>query len=156
MASVLHPNTKGMPWFVVVTILVIMVAVTVSLALVLPPDPKPTFPQDLSTEPTPTPLQVPLIDLISSASSDGGLAIADWTMPQNQTLEWLAGNLNLVNYTDLEKIQRYALATLYLFTQGDTSWNNTGNWLSNEDVCNKWNGSLCSRDGAVSHLKQTC
>jgi hypothetical protein len=125
--------------------LLIVVAVAVALALLLPPDPEPSpIPQDS------------LIELISSASSDDGEALRTPSTPQNMALEWLAENPNLANYTDQEKIQRYALATLYYSTKGD-SWAINDFWLSNADVCGKWsqyNGTTidCTSNGSVSSL----
>jgi hypothetical protein len=126
-------------------ILLIVVAVAVTLALVLQPEPTLTPPQDL-------------IELISSASSDGGVALVDPSTPQNMALKWIAEDPNLAKYTDQEKIQRYALATLYYTTKGD-SWTNNDYWLSDKDVCGKWYNNDgddmavdCTSDGAVSDL----
>jgi hypothetical protein len=135
-------GTRGRRWFAISATLLILVVVVVSLALVLP------------SEPTP-PLD-PLSKLLSSASSDGGVALTTPSTPQNMALQWLAGNPNLANYTDQEKIQRYALATLYYSTRGE-SWKRRDSWLSDEGVCDKWYQDLdstinCTTDGAVSHL----
>jgi hypothetical protein len=137
-------GSKGRRWIAITAILLIVVAVAVTLALVLQPDPVP--PKD------------PLSELLSSASSDGGVALADPSTPQNMALTWLAGDPNLANYTVQEVIQRYALATLYYTTKGD-SWNSNDDWLSDKDACDKWYNNDgndmsvdCTSDGAVSEL----
>lgn len=60
--------------------------------------------------------------------------------------EWLA---NDANYTIDTLIQRYALATLFFGTDGD-SWNNNTLWLSNADMC-EWHKVVCAND-SVSEL----
>jgi hypothetical protein len=170
-------GTRGRRWSATGVILLIVVAVAVALALVLPSEPTTTTqaPPTTTTQapttttttqaptmttttqaPTTTPILQDLSELISSASSDGGEALTTPSTPQNLALEWLAGNPNLANYTDQEKIQRYALATLYYSTKGD-SWDNDDFWLSDADACNKWyqyNDTTidCTIDGAVSFL----
>jgi hypothetical protein len=136
-------GTRGRRWFVITAILLIMVTITVALALVLPPEP--------------TPLQGPLSELLSSASSDGGVALADPSTPQNMALKWLSADPNLFSYTANETIQRYALATLYYSTKGE-SWYNNDYWLSpDEGICGRWyqypNTTIkCTTEGAVSFL----
>jgi hypothetical protein len=145
--------------------LLVVVAVAITLALVLQPKPNPnppgpTTPGPTATappiEPTPPPTQDPLTELISSASSDGGVALADPSTSQNRALEWLAADPNLASYTNQTKIQRYALATLYFTTKGE-SWDNNDYWLSNKTVCDKWyqyddTTIECTSNGGVSFL----
>jgi hypothetical protein len=145
-------GTRGRRWYAIGVILLIVVAVAVALALVLPSEP--TMPTQAPN--TTTPIPQDLSELISSASSDGGAALATPSTPQYKALEWLAGNPNLANYTYQQVIQRYALATLYYSTKGD-SWASNDFWLSNADVCGKWNqynGTTidCTSTGAVSSL----
>jgi hypothetical protein len=130
-------GTRGRRWGAISVILLIVVVIAVTLALLLQPEPTP--PQDL-------------IELISSASSDSGVALADRSTSQNRALQWLAGSPNLASYTDQEKIQRYALATIYYATKGDT-WYKHDYWLSDEDVCGKWYQlAECTSDGPVSAI----
>jgi len=95
-----------------------------------------------------------LTDLLTSVSPDGGAALKTPSTPQNNALNWLAGNANLDAYSDDKKIQRYILATLYFSTRGDDWINNTG-WLSDSDECDDWyneaDESFCS-NGAVVEL----
>jgi hypothetical protein len=55
-------------------------------------------------------------------------------------------------YSDAKKIQRYALATVFLSTNG-ASWNDNSTWMSDEDECGWYNNgiSLCTH-GSVEAL----
>jgi hypothetical protein len=120
----------------------IIVGVVLGITLRSDTDPEIFIPQDL-------------IDFLSNASSDSGEALRDSSMPQYEALEWLAGDANLANYTDQEKIQRYALATLYYSTKGE-SWTRSDKWLSNADVCDWYQYEdttiNCTSLGAVAPL----
>ena len=103
----------------------------------------------------PPPLVTELIDLLSKASSNGGEALRTNSTPQNKAYVWL-NNTNPASYTDQEKIQWYALATLYHSTNGN-SWTHHDYWVSNADVCGKWyqsyDGTInCTSAGEVSIL----
>jgi hypothetical protein len=93
---------------------------------------------------------------LSSVSSDGGEALSTPSTPQNKALEWLASNSDLGTYTSETIIQRYALATLYFSTNGD-SWYYKALWLSNDNECNWWQhdlgSSTCSDTGAVANVE---
>jgi hypothetical protein len=126
----------------VVAIFLIVIAVTVSLALVLPL-PQPTAPgpttpvpthspvPTLSPAPTNSPTSAPtlspeafLSDLLSSISFYDGVALSTPSSPQSMAFNWLVTNhTNLLTLSPEQIIQRYALATLYYSTNGD-SWNN--------------------------------
>jgi hypothetical protein len=130
--------------FVGVFLLLFLVVVGLVLGITLRQDPGTVIPQEL-------------IDLLSNASSDSGKALNTPSTPQNKALEWLAGDADHANYTKQEKIQRYALATLYYSTKGD-SWTRRDKWLSSADVCGKWyaydsNETIqCTSTGAITHL----
>lgn len=85
--------------------------------------------------------------LISKAF-DGGEALTTPGTPQNRAYEWLLEDrLNIEG--SYNTLQRYALATLYYATGGDTSWLVDDLWLSlNEHVC-EWNNTI-SRDQRCS------
>jgi hypothetical protein len=125
----------------VFAILLAVVGVVVYFLVFKPPPSRPLPPQDL-------------VDLLSSASLDGGAALLTPSTPQNDALYWLADNANLDSYSNVKKIQRFVLATLYYSTRGYLWQNNTG-WLSDADECTNWFntalGSFCS-SGAVSDL----
>ncbi len=122
---------------------------------VLPTTPNPTSEPTQQT-PSPTtqsPADQNLAALLSDVSPDGGAALRSPSTPQNNALKWLAGNANLDSYSDERKIQRYALATLYYSTNGD-SWKNKNGWLGDGDECGWWNhaeNQFCV-DGAVVEL----
>jgi hypothetical protein len=125
----------------VFAILLAVVGVVVYFLVFKPPPSRPLPPQDL-------------VDLLSSASLDGGAALLTPSTPQNDALYWLADNANLDSYSNVKKIQRFVLATLYYSTRGYLWQNNTG-WLSDADECTNWfntaPGSFCS-SSAVSDL----
>jgi len=92
--------------------------------------------------------------LLSSVSLDGGAALQTPSTPQNNALNWLAGNANLESYSDEKKIQRYTLATLYLSTNG-SFWQNKTGWLSDSDECMWHNDAferVCSDGGTIVEL----
>jgi hypothetical protein len=125
----------------------VLIVVGVVLAVTLPQDATPATPT--TQAPTTTPIPQPLRELISSASSDGGVALATLSTPQNMALVWLAVHPNLETLSDKQIIQKYALATLYYSTNGDT-WHSNKFWLSDSEECD---GELvCTDTGAVSKL----
>jgi hypothetical protein len=65
---------------------------------------------------------------------------------------WLANNTNLDSYSDVKKIQRYVLATLFYSTNG-TKWNNNSDWMTDSDECAWYNtaDSFC-KNGSVAEL----
>jgi hypothetical protein len=114
----------------------------------------PTGPLNPTTIPMTTPLtQQDLIDLLSSASIDGGATLQTPSTPQNNALIWLADNTKLNTYSDSQKIQRYVLATLYYSTNGE-KWNDNTDWLSNKDECSWYNTAFLQFciNGAVAEL----
>jgi hypothetical protein len=55
-------------------------------------------------------------------------------LPQSKALAWLAGNKNLEEYPDWQRIQHYVLVVFYYSTNRDEWADNTG-WLLNGDEC---------------------
>jgi hypothetical protein len=141
-------------FLIVVTVFLIVVAVTVTLALVLPSEPTTPVP----SAPGPTTPET-LNNLLSSLSSDGGEALRIPSTPQNKAVAWLADDTNLVTYSSETIIQRYALATLYYSTNGD-SWDSNEFWLDSGEECGRWQTNslyesawlLCTDTGAASQL----
>jgi hypothetical protein len=95
-----------------------------------------------------------LESLLIPVSLDNGTALRTPSTPQNNALNWLAININLDFYSDAQKIQRYALATLFFSTNG-ASWLTKDGWLSNSDEC-AWysdaDSSFCDENGSVKDL----
>jgi hypothetical protein len=84
---------------------------------IAPMAPAPT-PQPRAPAPTPQPSTwVPLVELFSSASSDGDDALRMPLMPQNEAYEWIRTDMKGRNYSHQKIIQWYALATFYHSTQ---------------------------------------
>ena len=137
-------SNTGRRWKFVGAFLLLLFVVGVVLGITLRP----------STD-TETFIPPELIDLLPNASSCSGEALSNSWTPQCKAFEWLANDSNLESYSDQEKIQRYALATLYFSTNGN-SWTRHDYWLSNADVCGKWyqdGGTInCNSDGEVSDL----
>jgi Leucine-rich repeat (LRR) protein len=78
-----------------------------------------------------------------------------FTSAQFKALDWLANNSNLDTYSDAKTIQRFALATLYFSTLGET-WRNTDLWLSDEDECMWFTSSTrspCDEGGTYTNLE---
>jgi hypothetical protein len=72
-------------------------------------------------EPSPSPLAQVLPTYLQEA-----ILVED--TPEAWAFEWLAGDPGVSNYTELEVLQRFALATLYYAT-GGKNWINNPGWL---------------------------
>lgn len=73
-----------------------------------------------------------------------------FTTPQYFALDWLANNANYDDYSQDQKVQRFALATLFFTTSGD-GWRNSSLWLSDKDECFWYSGSAespCDESGS--------
>lgn len=94
-----------------------------------------------------------LTDLISSVSLDGGEKLRIPSTPQYKALHWLAENAKLDEYSNKQKIQRYALATFFYSTSG-MDWHNRYGWLDDGDECGWFNdhGELFCRNRVVVNL----
>lgn len=82
-----------------------------------------------------------ILELIASASSDGGVAVKTPGTPQDQAYQWLLADVtsnNVLNYTVEKELQRYALATLYYSLGGDNNWTRRDFWLDDGDECGRW------------------
>ena len=53
----------------------------------------------------------------------------------SKALSWLQNNTMLESYSLRQRLQRFALATIFLSTGGDKRWFNSTGWLSNSDEC---------------------
>jgi hypothetical protein len=128
-------TTRVKIWSVVAVVLLVTVAVV--LGMVLP-------------EKSPSPQEVlqKLKSLLIPVSFDNGTALQTPLTPQNNALNWLAGNVNLDSYSNATKIQRYALATLFYSTDGN-SWDSKGNWRSDRKEC-EWDAVYCKNDSIES------
>jgi hypothetical protein len=135
----------------VILLLLILTALTV-LGVVLGITLRPDAPvSTLAPTSMPTLSLGDLSYLLESVSSDNGEALQSPSTPQNMAFKWLANDSNLGTYTNETIIQRYALATLYYSTNGD-SWVNNASWLDDGDECaSTWFQVECT-DGAVASL----
>jgi len=71
-------------------------------------------------------------DICGSIGNCSGLD--DLSSLQRQALEWLRSNANVAAYSVAAKIQRYALAIMYLGLNGD-SWLSNDLWMTNVHEC---------------------
>jgi hypothetical protein len=143
--SIRHPCGPRMRW--VSLSIAILVILGIVLGLVLSPTDE--------MEPITTTSVEALIDLLSSKSIDGGVALRTPSTHQNEALTWFAESAGLGTLSDRRIIQRYALATLYFSTNGGNWTNNTG-WLSDTNECDWHNTAeetpFCSTDKAILNL----
>ncbi|KAL3939605.1 MAG: hypothetical protein SGBAC_005699 [Bacillariaceae sp.] len=99
-----------------------------------------------------------LFRLLASVSVDNGEALRNRRSPQFAALEWLrspAGFNGVSN--DAIFLQRYALATLYYSTAGE-SWAASDLWLSDADECDWFSSGgslLCNNEGMITALALT-
>jgi hypothetical protein len=76
-----------------------------------------------------------LVDLIMSNSLDQGTSLDDRNSPQFAAQEWLSRPIN-EEFSTERLLQRYALATIYFATGGDTGrWIMASLWLTGSDEC---------------------
>ena len=88
----------------------------------------------------------PLYQLIVNAFPSGESALQDTSSAQYEALQWLGSSANNGIETDEERLlQRYALATLFYATTGD-SWASNELWLSSDDEC-MWFSSTTKSSG---------
>jgi hypothetical protein len=87
--------------------------------------------------PTQSPTMNPvdfLVEFLTAASPDLQEALMDTTSQQYTALLWLSTDPDLFSYPNFKLIQRFALATFYLTTGGNT-WANNDAWLTDVDEC---------------------
>ena len=95
----------------------------------------PSFPPVETATPTVSDQAGNLLTLIIANSFDDGTAVVTDGSPQYRAFEWLLADPGLPSYPEDRILQRYALATFYFSTSGDT-WQENSLWLSNENECN--------------------
>lgn len=93
--------------------------------------------KEKGTPPAPVPPVDKVIEILSSVSSDKGVSLQTTGTPQNLALNWLTNDTFQGYHTDEKLLQRYALATLYFATNGESWFNNTM-WLDSGDECDRW------------------
>jgi Leucine-rich repeat (LRR) protein len=82
-----------------------------------------------------------LVNLIVSNSPDNGASLEIPNSPQAAALEWLSRPIN-EGFSTERLLQRYALATIYFATGGDTGrWTLSSLWLTGSDECQWYSSS---------------
>eukprot|EP00977_Amphora_coffeiformis_P011385 scaffold2753_cov154-Amphora_coffeaeformis.AAC.8 len=83
--------------------------------------------------------------------------------PQAQAFNWWIENTDWELYSDSRKIQRYALAVLFISTRGSEDWRESSGWMTDEHECSWYTssmGQICSQDTEprsellILHLEQ--
>jgi hypothetical protein len=96
------------------------------------------------------------VSLIAATSFDDGASVKAEGTPQSEAATWVASRTLFDTLTDQQKIQRYALATFYYSTNGD-SWTNNDGWLSDDNECTWYTRSLfidvCDSNGVITGLE---
>ena len=86
-------------------------------------------------EPPPGMNRAEVISLLANKSPDGGAALNDPESPQSNAVNWLWEEIEAGSqYSEMQMIQRYALATLYYCTTGE-GWSNDLGFLSSDSEC---------------------
>ena len=70
--------------------------------------------------------------------------------PQNDALNWLVESPGILDYSDEEIRERYALAVLYYSTRESLA--SVSNWMTQETICD-WQGVACNENGFVSTIE---
>jgi hypothetical protein len=94
-----------------------------------------------------------ILNLLTIMSNhDQGKALRSTNTPQFMALTWLTKDSAIGSYTNLQKVQRFVLATLYYSTSGP-NWKISDGWLSDAHEC-YWFSSctLCDDHGLIREL----
>jgi hypothetical protein len=131
---------------------VLLVTLAVVLGTVLPPQIKANSSKTRADPPTPSPQEViqELESLLIPVSFDNGTAIRTASSPQNKALIWLSNNTYINSYLNATKVQRYALATLFYYTNGNRLFSEA-DWMSNRDECD-WTSVFCDENRSLEKL----
>jgi len=93
---------------------------------------------------------------LKKMASDDGLSLDDSQSPQFMVYAWLVGKDRppggLGNSTDVRRLQRYGMATLYFSLDGHR-WTDQDNWLTARDVCEWQTVEECNRAWMVTILE---
>ena len=121
-----------------------------------PPLPALYLPLLPTTIPSSMPTSYSLLDFLVENSFDSGEALNDTLSPQHKAYIWLRKNYFLAEYSEQQRLQRYAMATLYYATNGD-QWLLNDLWLSDRSECT-WFGKTgarrqCNKEGGMVHLE---
>ena len=116
------------------------------------PTPSPSSQPSSMPSASPTVTPDPLFSFLVQNSFDGGASLRDEESRQFRAYQWLAAHTDIDTMPDYKKLQRYALATFFYSTGGETSWSDVAkeNWVDTEvDECawGKTSGRQCD-DGA--------
>jgi Leucine-rich repeat (LRR) protein len=94
-----------------------------------------------------------LLTLLTTVALDGGVGLNTEGSPQRSAFQWLGSSATLDSWTDVQLIERYALATFYFATDGDR-WATNTNWLTDSDVCTWFIGDEVASNGCPAGIFQ--
>jgi hypothetical protein len=98
-----------------------------------------------------------LSELMPLLTNESLSALENIDSPQSLALGWLSRSLNFQELSFRQKVQRYAMATIYYAT-GGPSWTNAESWLTTEPECTWFQGSIgdsCDENGTLHSLNQS-
>ena len=140
-----------------VTFLGVALKRPVNISIGSPPVAKPTpAPTPASQAPSsaPTTASEGLSNLLESRLKTGGpLFVSD--SPQSQAFDWLLSSPVLSGYSQLQRVQRYVLATVYYSTSGE-NWLNRQGWMSETNECSWFTSEthrpICNIAGELNEI----
>jgi hypothetical protein len=133
----------------VVVVITVLVAGSVGVAVWKSNDKRTPASVGEETNVTPTSVVTEFLSGLPAYSLD--LAESDDGSPQAKALAWLKQDPLYHEYQSVHRLnQRYALAVLFFSTNG-TSWAISDGWLSNDNECTWFSGSIDDICDATSH-----
>jgi hypothetical protein len=105
-----------------------------------------------SMQPSSSPSRGVTVTFLSSLPGFTVEEMRNASSPQSKAFEWVT-TIDRPR-SDLERIrQRFALATLFYATSGETKWKRSEGWLNSSIHECKWYGCICARNGTISSLQ---
>jgi hypothetical protein len=149
----------------VMSFVVIIIAVVVPCALLLPKNNNTTESDQLDTNvpyATVSPEQEELFTIVTKALDNVGVNTQYFLFEkgyQYKSFHWLSGNANLAGMIESQRLQRFALATLYFstnnvpndFADDPGPWTDESLWLTDESECD-WAHVRCDADNKTQRL----
>jgi hypothetical protein len=91
--------------------------------------------------------------LLEQALADEATDFQGDKSPQSKAFDWIVAGSASHSLSSARIVQRYALATIYFSTRGDSWFVQTG-WLSTEDECGWFSSdkTICNPDGELINL----
>lgn len=155
-----QPSDSKGNWLLLLIGILVLVVFPATLSLLFPPpDGVPLATTQVTTRNSYYNDYLRDLTLAINGSRVGHLASLHVSDPQSKALNWLMKEDTGSNITSTDStvlLERYALASLYFATNGDTTWTQETNFLSEKSVC-EWNGNWgesvhCTPSHQVVHI----